>query len=321
MGASVEGLIEEQGVVRGVRYHTRAGHSTVRAALTVGADGRYSRVRKLAGFTPIQTAPAIDVLWFRLARQTTDRLTSLDARIGRGLFLIFINRFTYWQMGAVIPKGSYRQVRAAGLPAFRQAVAVAAPEVADRVEALQAWQQLAVLSVESSRLKQWSRPGLLLIGDAAHVMSPVGGVGINYAIADAVVASNLLGPRLRAGRPLRAHDLARVPQQREWPTRVIQTFQAFAQRVVMARLRRIDTPEFFTPPWFVRRLLQTPAILTLPAWFIGFGLRAPHVVAGRTQDGDSPARTGDVLRTAARSGGGHAARPGGPRSGPGEIVA
>jgi 2-polyprenyl-6-methoxyphenol hydroxylase-like FAD-dependent oxidoreductase len=253
--------------------------------LIVGADGRFSRVRKLAGLVPIQTAPSIDVLWFRLSRQAADPLISLDARVGRGLFLIFIDRFDYWQVGAVIPKGSYRQVRAAGLPAFRQAVAKAAPEVADRVDELQTWQQLAVLSVESSRLKQWSRPGLLLIGDAAHVMSPVGGVGINYAIADAVVAANLLGPRLRAGRPLRARDLARVQQEREWPTRVIQTFQALAQKAVMARLRQIDTDALFTPPWLVRRLLRSPAVLVLPAWFIGFGLRAPHVQAGSSQEG------------------------------------
>ena len=281
MGARVEGLLEEDGIIRGVRYSGRNGRGEIRAGLTVGADGRFSRVRKLAGFEPVKTSPPIDVLWFRLSRRSGDPLESLGARRGGGLFALFIDRFDYWQMGAVIPKGGYRELRARGLGAFREALARAVPGIADRVDELHEWQQISVLSVESSRLKRWYRPGLVLIGDAAHVMSPVGGVGINYAIQDAVVASNVLGAKLRAGVPIGEGDLARVQRQRMLPTIVIQTFQSLAQMVVMRRLRAADGDVAFTPPRLVRLLLRIPAVLALPARLIGFGLWPPRVVAGQ----------------------------------------
>jgi 2-polyprenyl-6-methoxyphenol hydroxylase-like FAD-dependent oxidoreductase len=280
MGARVEVLVEADGVVRGVRYRGQDGWGEVRAALTVGADGRFSRLRALAGFEPIKTSPPIDVLWFRLSRREDDSLESLDSRFGSGLFLIFIDRFDYWQVGVIIAKGSYQQMRAAGLTQLRQVLASAAPEIADRVEELQAWQQIAVLSVESSRLKRWYKPGLLLIGDAAHVMSPVGGVGINYAIQDAVVASNVLGAKLQAGAPLQARDLAEVQRQREWPTRVMQGFQTLAQRAVVRGVSKAQD-QGFTPPRLVRQALQVPGMLVLPARFIGYGLCPPHVTTGK----------------------------------------
>jgi 2-polyprenyl-6-methoxyphenol hydroxylase-like FAD-dependent oxidoreductase len=279
MGARVDELVRENGIVAGVGYRGPDGRREVRAALTVAADGRFSRVRRLAGFEPVKTSPPMDVLWFRLSRRAGDPIETLGARIGQGLFVLFIDRFDYWQMGCVIPKGGYKALRAAGLESLRAALARAAPAIADRVGELQEWKQIAVLSVESSRLKRWYQPGLLLIGDAAHVMSPVGGVGINYAIQDAVVAANVLGPRLKAGIPLRTRDLARVQRRREWPTRLIQTFQTLAQRAVMARVTAAGAGAPFTPPRLVRVLLKSPLVLALPARLIGFGLWPPHVKA------------------------------------------
>jgi 2-polyprenyl-6-methoxyphenol hydroxylase-like FAD-dependent oxidoreductase len=275
LGAPVTALLEEDGMVCGVRYGGSGEEHTLRAALVVAADGRFSRIRKLAGLTPIKTAPPIDILWLRLPRQEADPLANLDARIGAGLFAVLINRFDYWQVGCVIPKGGYQQLRAAGLEAFRQALARAVPEVADRVEVLQTWQQISVLSVESSRLRHWYKPGLLLIGDAAHVMSPAGGVGINYAIADAVVAANVLGAKLRSGTALQVVDLAEVQRQREIPTRFIQAIQGLMQRAVLARAARMD--EVFAPPLAVKLLLRLPWLTALPSRIIGFGLWPPHV--------------------------------------------
>jgi 2-polyprenyl-6-methoxyphenol hydroxylase-like FAD-dependent oxidoreductase len=277
MGAQADALIEEDGVVRGVRYRTSHGEHEVRAPLVVAADGRFSRLRKLAGREPVKTSPPIDVLWFRLSRRKADTLDALDARTGHGLFVVLIDRFDYWQVGCVISKGQYHELREAGLESFRHSFAQAVPELADRIGELSEWKQVSVLSVESNRLKQWYAPGLLFIGDAAHVMSPVGGVGINYAIFDAVVASNVLGPRLRAGRPIEARELAEVQHQRELPTRAIQLFQTLAQKLVMMRLKNGRATATATPPRLLNLLFQSSWFLALPAWFIGFGLHTPRV--------------------------------------------
>jgi 2-polyprenyl-6-methoxyphenol hydroxylase-like FAD-dependent oxidoreductase len=277
MGAHVDALIEEEGMVRGVRYRGREGQGEVRAALTVGADGRFSQIRKLSGFTPVKTASPIDVLWFRVSRKTGDPDEALGARVGNGLFIIFIDRFDYWQVGCVIVKGGYPKVKAAGLPALRQSLASVAPEFTDRFEELTDWKQLSVLSVESSRLRRWHRPGLLLIGDAAHVMSPIGGVGINYAIQDAVVTANVLSSKLKAGAPLQEHDLAKVQRQRELPTRIIQTFQAVAQRGVAAQVIRTEGDQVFGVPGFVLPFLKIPWLLAVPARFLSYGFCPPHL--------------------------------------------
>lgn len=278
MNARVAELIEAHGVIGGVRYRAPDGWSELRAALTVGADGRFSMVRKLAGFKPIQTASPIDFLWFRLSRREDDPMENLEGRIGHGSMVVLSNRVDYWQMGYIIPKDGYQHVRAAGLEHLRQSLARAVPEVADRVSELQGWKQISMLSVEASRLKRWYKPGLLLIGDAAHVMSPVGGVGINYAIQDAVVASNVLGPKLKAGVPTQTHDLAKVQHQRELPVRVIQTIQSFMQNTAIVRaVKTPSTQRASAPPRWLFRLLELPVIRSLPAQIIGFGLWPPHV--------------------------------------------
>ena len=263
-GATVQELVEEDGIVRGVRYRARDGWHEVRALLTVGADGRFSKVRRLAGIEPVGNAPPMDILWFRLPRRS-DEPRGAGGRIGNGHMLVLLDRDEQWQVAYVIPKGTYRQLREAGLPALRSEIAGLMPELADRVGQLEDWKQLSLLSVESSRVPRWYTPGMLLIGDAAHVMSPVGGVGINYAIQDAVVAANVLSEPLKSGR-LRLSDLAAVQRRRELPTRAIQAFQGFIQQRVVGQA--LSSAAVFQPPAF----LQLPVLRDLPARLIAFGI-------------------------------------------------
>ena len=270
MDANAQELIEEDGAVRGVRYRGADEQlHEVRALLTVGADGRSSRVRRLAGFKLIKTSPPMDVLWFRLPRRAADG-AGAAGRLGRGHILIMLDRAEQWQIGYVIPKGTYQQLRAAGLDELRRVVAELAPELGDRVGVLKDWDQVAMLSVESSRLARWYAPGLLLIGDAAHVMSPVAGVGINYAIQDAVVAANVLAAPLKAGA-VRLRDLRAVQRRRIWPTRIIQSFQAMIQRRLI--VPALNASSAFTPP----ALLRSPILRQLAARFIAFGIWRVHV--------------------------------------------
>jgi len=273
MGARVEKLIEEDGYVHGVQYRGRDGWHEVRATLTVGADGRFSRLRKLAGFEPVKTSPPMDVLWFRLPRRQ-DEPEESTGRLAGGHILVILNRGDEWQVGYIIPKGGYQEIHAAGIEKLRQDIAQLLPDFADRVDCIKGWKQVSVLSVESSRLRRWYRPGLLLIGDAAHVMSPVGGVGINYAIQDAAVAANLLADDLKAGK-LSTRNLARVQRQREWPTRLIQGLQNTIQKQVLKKALASDQPLTISPALLF--LIRLPIIRTLPAKFIGFGPWRAHV--------------------------------------------
>src|SRR5262249_36896524 len=190
MNANVQELVEEAGVVRGVRYIGADGEKKeLRALLTIGADGRFSPVRSLAGFGHVKRAPSMAVLWIRLPRDaSTLDDGSGELYFGGGEFAVLFGRGDCWQVGYVIPKGGYQRLKAAGVEALQQGVARVAPPVKNAVRHLKDWSDVSLLSVESSRVPQWSRDGLLLIGDAAHVMSPVGGVGINYAVQDAVAA-------------------------------------------------------------------------------------------------------------------------------------
>jgi 2-polyprenyl-6-methoxyphenol hydroxylase-like FAD-dependent oxidoreductase len=232
MGGRVEALLQsDDGQVRGVRYRAKDGWHEVGAQLVIAADGRFSRVRSLAGLEPMRTPAAFDILWFRLPRRDTDPAPGIF--VSNGGWTVLHNRGIDWQVGSTIAKGSYPLVRAEGLEAVRRPIASRVPWLADRLNALRDWNQVSMLAVESSRLRRWYRPGLLLIGDAAHTMSPIGAVGITVAIQDAAVASNVLGRRLRAGR-VSVADLAAVQRRREWPVRIVQAYQQLMQDWMMA---------------------------------------------------------------------------------------
>ena len=276
MGANVEHLLWADGRVRGVRYRTADGWQDVRAPLTVGADGRFSRVRKLGGFRVIQTSSPIELLWFRLPRMPGDPEGTgvVSPRFGKGHILIMIDRADHWQVGYFFPAGNYQKLRAAGVAAMRRNIVELEPRFADNVAALTDWHQFTLLSVASSRCPRWYKPGVLLIGDAAHTMTPAAGSGIKYAIDDAVTAANLLSAPLKARR-LRLRDLAEVQRRREWPTRVIQAVGAVALnllgRVALRSGRRLTFPRLLT--W----LFRLPVVPRLFARLVAFGLWRLHV--------------------------------------------
>jgi len=269
MGANVQELIEENGVIQGVRYRGGGGWHEIRAILTVGADGRHSRLRQLGNFESIETSPPMDVLWFRLPRHPEEFEGGMG-RFGAGHIVAMLDRGDEWQIAYVIPKGGYQQLRAAGLEELKKSVVEVVPELGERVNNLQDWSQIAFLSVESSRVKRWYLPGLLLIGDAAHVMSPVGGVGINYAIQDAVVTANVLSQPLH-NKQIELSDLAKVQRRRELPTRIIQAFQTFIQKQVFAPI--LASNRTFQPPV----LLRLPILRDIPARLIALGVFPVHV--------------------------------------------
>ena len=264
MGASAQELIQEDDVCVGVRYRTSEGWDECRAALTVACDGRFSKLRKLAGLEPDSASPPMDVLWFRLPRIPEDGV-DLVFRIHQGHLVVMLDRGDFWQIGYVILKGAFHDIREAGMELFHASLAQLVPELSDRLGDLTEWTQVTPLNVEASRLRKWYAPGLLFLGDAAHVMSPVGGAGINYAIQDAVEAANVLSEPLLADAVTSEH-LATVQRHREFPTRVIQWFQGvIQQRIVKASL---NPEKPFRPPW----LLKLPGVRTLPARLIAFGV-------------------------------------------------
>ena len=272
MRTEATGLIEEDGRIVGVRARDDEGELDVRADLTVACDGRHSTLRAAAGFTPTVLGAPIDVLWFRLSRRPGD-VAETGGRFGAGIILVMINRGDYWQCAYVIPKGSVESVRARGLPLFRDGLAAFAPMLADRVGELRSWDDLKLLTVSVDRLPNWWRPGLLCIGDAAHAMSPVGGVGINLAIQDAVATANRLAAPLRARR-LADSDLAAVQARRRWPTKATQAVQRFMQNIVIApALGRSGPPR---APLAVRLMARWPWLRRLPARLIGMGFRPEH---------------------------------------------
>ncbi len=276
MHANVTQLLKENGAIRGVRYLAPDGAHEIRAPLTVGADGRFSLLRRLAGFEPVKTSPPMDVLWFRLPKLPGEPeiVGGAFGGIGGGRIFILLERNDYWQAGLVFPKGEYQQLRAAGVESVRSSIAQIEPRFAPHAESLADWHQITLLSVESSRCPLWHKPGLLLIGDAAHVMSPVGGVGINYAIQDAVVSANVLTAGLKSGR-VSDGDLAEVQRQREWPIRVIQSTQSFLQRRIIAGA--LNTAQAGNVPWQLRLFAKIPIVRDIPPRLIAFGPRRVHL--------------------------------------------
>ena len=273
MRAEVTDVIQEKDRIVGLRAQTPDGQVEIRADLSVGADGRHSVVRARAGLPVEEFGAPMDVLWFRLSRRSDDPEDPIG-RFDTGRIFIMLNRGEYWQCGFVIPKDSLDEIHARGLPAFRESVAQLAPFLADRVGELQDWEGIKLLTVQVDRLRRWYRPGLLCLGDAAHAMSPVGGVGINLAIQDAVAAANLLSSPLRAGR-LTTEDLRRVQDRRDWPTRVTQRAQLFIQDRVIKRV--LGAADRLPPPLPIRLLARCPFLARIPARLIGLGVRPEHV--------------------------------------------
>ncbi|HEY3073993.1 MAG TPA: FAD-dependent oxidoreductase [Burkholderiales bacterium] len=269
MNAEVTGLVERDDRVAGVRLRDEE----LLADVVIGADGRHSTVRSAARLPAEEFGVPMDVLWFRLSRRPTDPEQTMGI-FGAGRIFILLNRGDYWQCGYVIGKGAADEVRRRGLPWFRESIVKLLPWLADRVGELADWEPIKLLTVRVDRLRQWYRPGLLCIGDAAHAMSPVGGVGINLAIQDAVAAANILAGPLREGT-LSVMDLKAVQQRRDWPTRVTQRLQLTIQKQLIARA--LSAEENFTPPLFVRLLTAFPPLARIPARLIGLGVRPEHV--------------------------------------------
>ncbi len=273
MRAEATGLIRDNGIVVGVETNTPDGPTAIRAELVVAADGRGSTLRDAAGLTVEDQGAPIDVLWLRLSRRDTDPEASLG-RVDAGRFFININRGDYWQCAFVIPKGQIDTVRAAGLDAFRADLVHLAPHFKDRVAEIASWGDVKLLTVAVNRLQKWDLPGMVCIGDAAHAMSPVAGVGINLAIQDAVAAANILVPALRNGRASQS-DLAAIQRRRDFPTRMTQRIQVLIQnRVISSVLRGTATPK---PPLLLRLLQRFPALRRFPARAVGMGVRPEHL--------------------------------------------
>ena len=274
MSATVQKLIEENERIVGVQYRGPDGAShELRGQLTVAADGRFSRIRHLIGYEPVKTSTPMDILWFRLPRKPEDPFDGAGGFIGGGHIAVLLEREDQWQVAYVYPKGDYAKIKAEGFPTFKRHVVERIPFLADRIDLLKGWSDCAVLNVESSRLKKWYKPGLLLIGDAAHVMSPVGGVGINYAIQDAVEAANVLTEPLRQGAVKTSH-LAYIQRRRQLPTRLIQGLQSAIQQNIIAQALRDGD---FRMPLAVRLLTRIPGLRNLPIRLLAFGFRRPRV--------------------------------------------
>jgi 2-polyprenyl-6-methoxyphenol hydroxylase-like FAD-dependent oxidoreductase len=273
MNAEVHDVIRDCDTIRGVRAHTPDGPLDVRTALTVGCDGRKSTVREKAGLAVRTLGAPIDVLWLRLPHHAGDSDQPLG-RFDRGRIFIMLYRGEYWQCGFVIPKGQWDGIRDAGIEAFRESIVAIAPTFANRVHELRTWDDVKLLTVAVDRLAKWYKPGLLCIGDAAHAMSPVGGVGINLAIQDAVAAANQLAVKLRDDR-VRPSDLAKVQRRRLFPTQVTQFLQVQAQERILSRVLSSRRP--LNPAMIIRVLNWFPWLRRIPARLIGVGVRPEHI--------------------------------------------
>jgi 2-polyprenyl-6-methoxyphenol hydroxylase-like FAD-dependent oxidoreductase len=273
MEAEVTDLLIEDDRVVGVKARTPDGLIDVRANLVVGADGRSSTVRTSGGLEVIDLGAPIDVLWFRLTKRANDPPQAFGF-VSAGQFMVLIDRADYLQSAYVIRKGSFEERRQRGLDAFREEIARCAPFLADRVNEIKSWDDVRLLSVKVDHLRKWYREGLLCIGDSAHAMSPVGGVGINLAVQDAVATANLLAPKL-LNNTLQLEDLNAVQHRRERPARLIQRVQVFLHKHLLERI--FDTPETIAPPLPLTLTEKFPRLRRIPARMIGIGFRPEHI--------------------------------------------
>ncbi len=273
MHATVTEIIQENGLVTGVRASVPDGDLEIYADLTIGADGRHSTIRDRAGLQVIDLGAPMDVFWMRLSRVPTDPAQTFG-HIETGKILVMLNREEYWQCAYVIPKGTGNDVREKGLPAFREEILKLSPFFGDRVQELRDWNDVSLLTVAVDRLAEWSRPGLLCIGDAAHAMSPIGGIGINLAIQDAVATANILTASLLKGRPSDI-ELRKVQHRREFPTRATQRLQVVVQNRIIGKV--LSTAKPISLPWVLKLFRLWPVLRRIPARVVGIGFRPEHV--------------------------------------------
>jgi 2-polyprenyl-6-methoxyphenol hydroxylase-like FAD-dependent oxidoreductase len=273
MDAEVVDLITDGDRIAGVKVRGPNGPGEIRADLTIGADGRQSIVRERAGLKVEELGAPIDVLWFRVSRKPEDPGQVLG-RFAGGKIMVMLNRQDYWQCGFVIKKSSFDEIKQRGLDLFRRDVTSVAPFLEDRGGEITDWNQVKLLTVKVDRLLKWYRPGLLCIGDAAHAMSPVGGVGINLAIQDAVATANLLAQKL-LDKTVTTNDLELVQQRRLLPTRLTQRVQVIIQNRVLGRA--LTDKQFASAPWFIRLLKTIPILQLIPAYMVGVGVRPEHI--------------------------------------------
>jgi 2-polyprenyl-6-methoxyphenol hydroxylase-like FAD-dependent oxidoreductase len=273
MNAQATGLIERDGVVAGVLANTPSGAVEISAPLVVGCDGRHSTIRERAGLKVEDLGAPMDVLWMRFTRRPSDD-EDVMGRFDAGRIFVMINRGDYWQCAYVIPKGTAAELMQRDIGEFRRRILALSPWLGDRVNELENWNDVKLLTVALDRLARWYRPGLICIGDAAHAMSPIGGVGINLAVQDAVAAANVLAEPLRAGRVTENH-LLRIQVRRLWPTRAIQALQRTIQNRVISRvLAGTAQPK---PPLALQLLNWFPALRGIPARVLGIGVRPEHI--------------------------------------------
>jgi 2-polyprenyl-6-methoxyphenol hydroxylase-like FAD-dependent oxidoreductase len=291
MEARATGLLEKDGQVSGLRAETQEGSLEVQADLVVAADGRHSDVRKAAGLEVMDYGAPIDVLWMRISRRPDDP-EATGGRFAGGRILVTINRGDYWQCAFVVAKGGIEETRAAGLDAFREQIAKIAPFLRDRVAELDSWDKIKLLTVAVNRLKHWAKPGLLCIGDAAHAMSPVGGVGINLAVQDAVAAANLLFAALRNGAPT-LEQLEKVQKRREWPTKITQRVQIFMHNNILSRAlgKQVEgtEQEHRGAPAALKIFRRLTFLRRIPARVFAIGVR-PEKVAPEIVGASQPQR-------------------------------